>query len=161
MLSTLSLLVATASAVVLTERDVSGRSIVHLDEKTGAPQHWASGFIYGLPEAQGQIPSHFLTNMGFWNMRTGGAQLPEPSRGWTHGYDEFMVRTLECTARKIPHLRNRDVTTPSFRTTKSLVNTVPTSSSWSMTSGESIHTPRWTKRLLLETTTIGHRTTNF
>ncbi|GME65220.1 glycoside hydrolase superfamily [Neofusicoccum parvum] len=30
--------------------------------------------------------------MGFWNMRTGGAQLPEPSRGWTHGYDEFMGR---------------------------------------------------------------------
>lgn len=87
---------------VLSKRDVTGASTVHLGENTGNPQHLASGFIYGMPDNETQIPDHFYTDIGFWNTRTGGAQLPAPCRGWTYGYDEFLVsincriQTLSC-----------------------------------------------------------------
>ena len=38
---------------------VTGTAKVFLNEKTGPPQHLASGFIYGIPDNPLQIPDHF------------------------------------------------------------------------------------------------------
>ncbi|KAJ5664671.1 hypothetical protein N7462_011484 [Penicillium macrosclerotiorum] len=48
--------------------------------------------LYGLPDNETQIPDHFLADIGFWNLRTGGAQLPSGCRGWTYSYDDFLCR---------------------------------------------------------------------
>jgi len=55
---------------------------VNLASNLGAPKHLASGFIYGIPDAQNQIPDHWYTDIGFNYARAGGAQLGAPSRGW-------------------------------------------------------------------------------
>lgn len=73
-------------------RDVTGTSDVWLGSVTGDTAFMASGVLLGLPLNGSQIPDHFLSDIGFWNMRSGGSQLPAPSRGWTHGYEEFLVR---------------------------------------------------------------------
>lgn len=80
-------------------RDITGTSDVWLGSTTGDTAFMASGVLLGLPLNGSQIPDHFLSDIGFWNMRSGGSQLPEPSRGWTHGYEEFLVRCF-----KIVHL---------------------------------------------------------
>lgn len=73
-------------------RDITGTSNVWLGNGTGDTAFMASGVLLGLPLNGSQIPDHFLSDIGFWNMRSGGSQLPAPSRGWTHGYEEFLVR---------------------------------------------------------------------
>lgn len=85
----------------------------------GPPEHRASGILYGIPDNGTQIPDHFYANMGFNNHRTGGAQLPAPCRGWTYGYDEFVVsiklkrllrnsRSFDytCSTTQIPKLKH-------------------------------------------------------
>ncbi|KFY29504.1 hypothetical protein V493_02323 [Pseudogymnoascus sp. VKM F-4281 (FW-2241)] len=69
---------------------VSGTAVVKLDTSTGSSQHLASGFIYGIPDTQGQIPDHFYTDIGFNFGRSGGAQIP--SRGWLGGVNEYIPR---------------------------------------------------------------------
>lgn len=73
-------------------RDITGTSNVWLGNVTGDTAFMASGVLLGLPLNGSQIADHFLSDIGFWNMRSGGSQLPAPSRGWTHGYEEFLVR---------------------------------------------------------------------
>lgn len=76
---------------VVQKRDLSGSSYVWLNDNTGTPQHMASGVLLGIPSNPDQIPDHWLSDIKFWNMRSGGSQLAEPRRGWTRGLNEFMV----------------------------------------------------------------------
>lgn len=69
---------------------------VNLAVSKGSPTHWASGFIYGIPDTLGQIPNKWYTDMGFRYGRAGGAQLDAPSRGWIWGLSEYKGR-LEST----------------------------------------------------------------
>ncbi|EXF74195.1 hypothetical protein COL5a_001829 [Colletotrichum fioriniae] len=77
---------------VVQKRDLSGSSYVWLNDNTGTPQHMASGVLLGIPSNPDQIPDHWLSDIKFWNMRSGGSQLAEPRRGWTRGLNEFMGR---------------------------------------------------------------------
>ncbi|KXH65649.1 hypothetical protein CSAL01_09467 [Colletotrichum salicis] len=52
----------------------------------------ASGVLLGIPSNPDQIPDHWLSDIKFWNMRSGGSQLAEHRRGWTRGLNEFMGR---------------------------------------------------------------------
>ncbi len=54
---TLSVLVAAVSGVPTLERRADDTAVVHLGTSRGTPQHVASGFIYGVPDTRGQIPS--------------------------------------------------------------------------------------------------------
>ncbi|RDW73337.1 hypothetical protein BP6252_07244 [Coleophoma cylindrospora] len=67
-------------------------AVVTLGSNTGSPHHWASGFIYGIPDTLNQIPDHWYTNMGFNYGRAGGAQLGAPARGWIYGRTEYRNR---------------------------------------------------------------------
>lgn len=66
---------------------------VNFGDNTGAPQHLASGLLYGVPDPENQVQDHWFQDMGFNYLRAGGAQLPEPARGWIWGLDEYKVRT--------------------------------------------------------------------
>jgi hypothetical protein len=44
----------------------SGTSIVNLGNNTGAPEHLASGVLYGTPDTANQIPDHFYTDSGYF-----------------------------------------------------------------------------------------------
>ena len=85
------LLAAVAAANPLASRQVLGTSTVNLGNNTGTPAHLASGFIYGIPDTQNQIPDQFYTDMGFNYARAGGAQVPAPGRGWIWGLTEYKV----------------------------------------------------------------------
>ena len=50
----------------------------------GAPQHLASGTIYGMTESGGLPQDHFFTDIKWNYMRAGGAQLDNPG-GWIGG----------------------------------------------------------------------------
>jgi hypothetical protein len=82
---------AVVAASPLEQRDTI-TSTVNLGNNTGSPQHFASGFIYGIPDTPNQIPDHFYTNIGFNYARAGGAQVPAPGRGWIWGLSEYKVR---------------------------------------------------------------------
>ena len=69
---------------------------VDLGVSTGEPSHWASGFIYGIPDTPNQIADHWYTHIGFRYGRAGGAQLNAPARGWIWGLQEYKGR-LEST----------------------------------------------------------------
>lgn len=69
---------------------------VNLSVSKGKPVHWASGFIYGIPDTPNQIPDHWYTDIGFRYGRAGGAQLEAPARGWIWGMTEYKGR-LEST----------------------------------------------------------------
>lgn len=69
---------------------------VNLGVSKGKPVHWASGFIYGIPDKANQIPDHWYTDIGFRYGRAGGAQLEAPARGWIWGLTEYKGR-LEST----------------------------------------------------------------
>lgn len=84
----------------LRSRDITGTSDVWLGSATGDTAFMASGVLLGLPLNGSQIPDHFLSDIGFWNMRSGGSQLPAPSRGWSHGYEEFLVRCFKMVHAK-------------------------------------------------------------
>jgi hypothetical protein len=77
---------------------VSGTATVNLAVPQGTPAHRASGFLYGIPDTPGQVPSSFYTDMGFNYARAGGSQLPSPALGWVYGTTDFQV------GRPIPRL---------------------------------------------------------
>ena len=81
--------VAASAAAVLDKRAVSGTAVVDLSQSTGASKHLASGFIYGIPDSQGQIPDHFYADVGFSWARSGGAQLP--GNGWMDSLAAYQV----------------------------------------------------------------------
>jgi hypothetical protein len=87
----LSLLCAAFVAASPLEPRDTITSTVNLGNNTGSPEHLASGFIYGLPDTQNQIPDHFYTDIGFNYARAGGAQVPAPGRGWIWGLAEYKV----------------------------------------------------------------------
>lgn len=64
---------------------LSGTAQVYLNVTTGPTEYLASGILLGLPLNDTQIPDSLLSEFGFNKIRTGGSQLPAPSRGWTHG----------------------------------------------------------------------------
>lgn len=70
---------------------VMGTATVNLAVPQGTPEHRASGFLYGIPDTPGQIPSTFYTDMGFNYARAGGSQLPSPALGWVYGTADFLV----------------------------------------------------------------------
>lgn len=70
---------------------VTGIAKVFLDQKTGPPQHLASGFIYGIPDQPDQIPAHFYRDIHFRYSRAGGSQLPN-NRGWARSEAEYEER---------------------------------------------------------------------
>jgi hypothetical protein len=88
----LPLALATSLHSSLAGRDDNVTASVNLGVSKGSPQHWASGFIYGIPDTPDQIPDHWYTDMGFDYGRTGGAQLPEPACGWIWGHEEYLGR---------------------------------------------------------------------
>src|SRR5436305_13193815 len=65
---------------------------VDLSVNRGTPSHLASGFIYGIPDTENQVPDHWYTDMGFNYCRAGGAQLGAPARGWIWGMTEYRGR---------------------------------------------------------------------
>lgn len=87
---------STFFSVCIAVRAIEGQSnmtaIVDLGQRTGQPRHWASGFIYGIPDTPNQIPDHFYTEIDFEYGRAGGAQMGEPARGWLYGLDEYRNR---------------------------------------------------------------------
>lgn len=89
---------STCSAVPTSDpvkrQNVLGTATVNLAVAQGTPSHLASGFLYGIPDAANQVPSHFYTDMGFNYARAGGSQLPAPARGWVYGTTEFQVRKV-------------------------------------------------------------------
>lgn len=68
----LSLLELTAGSTLQRRQDANNTATVDLAVKRGKPQHWASGFIYGIPDTPNQIPDYFYENMGFNYARAGG-----------------------------------------------------------------------------------------
>lgn len=86
--------IAAAPPHLLDKRGVSGTATVYLNQLTGSPQHLASGFIYGIPDAQGQVPDHFYTDIDFSFGRAGGAQIPQ--RGWMAGVAAYKVRKISA-----------------------------------------------------------------
>ncbi|CZT11833.1 uncharacterized protein RCO7_07477 [Rhynchosporium graminicola] len=87
-------------ATPATEKRQLGTATVSLGQTSGAPSQLASGFIYGIPDngssVSTQIPDHFFTDIKFNYCRAGGAQLPEPSRGWIFGPEEFDNRFVSA-----------------------------------------------------------------
>jgi hypothetical protein len=84
--------VALAAPGAVEKRSVSGNADVNLNVNTGAPQHLASGFIYGIPDTANQIPSTFYSEIDFGYGRAGGAQVASPGLGWIWGLAEYKVR---------------------------------------------------------------------
>ncbi|KAL8389050.1 hypothetical protein RB595_008828 [Gaeumannomyces hyphopodioides] len=82
---------ATAIAGPLVPRDAV-TATVDLSVSRGAPQQLASGFLYGIPDKEGQIPDHWYKDINFRWGRTGGAQMGAPNRGWTWGMSEYQGR---------------------------------------------------------------------
>lgn len=83
---------ALANALRIKPRADDTVATVNIEQTTGTPQHLASGFIYGIPDAPDQIPDEFYTGIDFQYGRAGGAQLGEPARGWIWGLDEYKGR---------------------------------------------------------------------
>lgn len=84
---------ALVAATPLEQRDTI-TSTVNLSNNTGSPEHLASGFIYGIPDTQDQIPDHFYTDIGFNYARAGGAQV---SPNFSEHYFLLCVRFNVCT----------------------------------------------------------------
>lgn len=86
------LLVTCAAGFSLASRVVKRQSqtaTVNLSQMQGAPQHFASGFLYGIPDTPNQIPAHFYSEIAFNYGRAGGAQLP--AKGYMDGVDQYRV----------------------------------------------------------------------
>ena len=92
--SSLFLVVGPVLGSIIQPRQNAGNTAtVDLSVQRGAPQHLASGFIYGIPDSgfgqsATQIPDHFYTDIGFNYARGGGAQTA--SGGWISG--QYPVR---------------------------------------------------------------------
>ncbi|KAJ5699139.1 hypothetical protein N7462_001144 [Penicillium macrosclerotiorum] len=78
-----------ASGLVLADNITA---TVNLSVSKGKPGHWASGFIYGIPDTSNRISDHWYTEIGFRYGRAGGAQLDAPARGWIWGLNEYRGR---------------------------------------------------------------------
>ena len=92
-LAPFSIVLGVAAASTLPQkRQIAGTAYVDLSTDTGTPKNLASGFIYGIPDTQDQIPDKFYTGIGFDYGRAGGAQVPAPGRGWIWGLTEYEVR---------------------------------------------------------------------
>ena len=87
------LLPLAAQLALVLGQTLSGTAQVNLNVTTGPTEYLASGILLGLPLDDTQIPDSLLSEFGFNKVRTGGSQLPAPSRGWTHG--ELMVSAGE------------------------------------------------------------------
>ena len=88
-------LASLASCVVagpLISRQSAGTATVDLGTMRGQPQHYASGFLYGIPDTPNQIPSHFYSDIAFNYGRAGGAQLP--AEGYMAGVDQYRVSPM-------------------------------------------------------------------
>ncbi|OJJ42690.1 hypothetical protein ASPZODRAFT_147101 [Penicilliopsis zonata CBS 506.65] len=94
MMNTVPLLLASTlyAATVTAQGDILGTATVNAAIARGTPSHLASGILYGIPDAQGQIPSEFYTDMGFNYGRGGGSRLPSPALGWVYGETQFENR---------------------------------------------------------------------
>lgn len=96
MASILACLCLLASATVASntvQRRQTTTAVVNFGNNTGAPQHLASGTLYGLPDATTQIPSQFFSNIGWNYERAGGAQTS--NTGWIGGLASYQsVKTL-------------------------------------------------------------------
>lgn len=57
-LFTISLLLAAVSGAPTLETRAEDTAVVHLGTSRGPSGHLASGFIYGIPDERGQIPSN-------------------------------------------------------------------------------------------------------
>ncbi|KAJ4860044.1 hypothetical protein T069G_05032 [Trichoderma breve] len=87
------LLVTCAAGFSLASKVVKRQSqtaTVNLSHMQGAPQHFASGFLYGIPDTPNQIPAHFYSEIAFNYGRAGGAQLP--AKGYMDGVDQYRPR---------------------------------------------------------------------
>nr|UYL90302.1 glycoside hydrolase 5 [Talaromyces funiculosus] len=84
-------MVTTSLAGRVLKRD-SVTAVVNFSNNTGAPQHLASGLLYGVPDTLDQIPSKFYSEIGYNYERAGGAQIPAPGRGWIWGLTEYENR---------------------------------------------------------------------
>jgi len=89
-----STLASPLDATVAAVKDKSGTAMVNLKNMTGAPQNLASGALYGLPQNENQIPSHFFTDIGFNFARAGGSQLP--AKGWIENVTSYEA-CMSCT----------------------------------------------------------------
>lgn len=89
--TTLFILAVRASALTVVKRD-SNTTTVDLSIHKGHSSHLASGFIYGIPDTKGQIPSQFYSNIGFNYGRAGGAQEGAPNQGWIWGLSDYYGR---------------------------------------------------------------------
>ncbi|KAL9473210.1 hypothetical protein ACSS6W_007590 [Trichoderma asperelloides] len=90
----LALGLCSANASPILEQRADNTAIVNLAASRGPSKHAASGFIYGIPDNSGQIPSHYWTDLDIRSCRTGGAQLGAPNRGWVWGLGEYRGRFL-------------------------------------------------------------------
>ncbi|KAL6695331.1 glycoside hydrolase family 39 protein [Trichoderma pleuroticola] len=84
------LLVTCAAGFSLASKVVERQSqiaSINLSQMQGAPQHFASGFLYGIPDTPNQIPAHFYSEIAFNYGRAGGAQLP--AKGYMDGVEEY------------------------------------------------------------------------
>ncbi|KAK7967168.1 uncharacterized protein PG986_001445 [Apiospora aurea] len=70
----------------------SNTAVEDLAATRGSPKHWASGFIYGIPDNEDQVAQHWYEDIGFRWGRTGGAQYGAPKRGWNWGRTEYQGR---------------------------------------------------------------------
>lgn len=96
------LLVACAAGFSLASTVVKRQSqtaSVNLSQMQGAPQHFASGFLYGIPDTPNQIPAHFYSEIAFNYGRAGGAQLP--AKGYMDGIEEYRVCQQPLQARSL------------------------------------------------------------
>ncbi|KAF3019770.1 hypothetical protein E8E14_011398 [Neopestalotiopsis sp. 37M] len=91
MFSVATLLTTSALAAIVAADTLSGTSSIWLGNNTGGTNLMGSGILLGSPLNPNQIPDSYWSDIGFWNMRSGGSQLNE-SRGWTYGYDDFLGR---------------------------------------------------------------------
>lgn len=87
--------VANLVAAHLPRRQDQQIAVVNLANKTGAPEHLASGLLYGVPLAQDQIPDHFFEEFGLTYQRGGGTHIGDGG-GWISGLPSYQVRCYQC-----------------------------------------------------------------
>ncbi|KAF9876517.1 hypothetical protein CkaCkLH20_05925 [Colletotrichum karsti] len=107
-LSLVATLVGLANGAALERRwSPDAVATVDLAMNRGAPQHLASGIIYGIPDVPDQIPDHFYTDIGLHWFRAGGGQMTAPNRGWSWGEAE-MERRWDSTLSNYKTVRKYD-----------------------------------------------------
>lgn len=93
-------LTSLASAAALSPRQDVSTVTVDLSVDRGAPNHYGSGVLLGIPDDAwpgmnvDQIPNEFYERMAFRYNRGGASQLP--GTGWTTGLEGYTAR-IEST----------------------------------------------------------------